>query len=245
MSNARVKPRALQLEMSFGRSESEMLRLLRREGARRLEKVAFRPNRSTIWSLTQEGRVLNLHEGYRGAPLPVVRAFVVIANHSRRSSVRYREACRFVRTWPGIDHALRRLNVRSPGRRSPRPVRCQGLPQEQVRVRDLYRRLNRTRFGDRLPTDIPLRISRRMKSRLGHMAPEGTSRNPTVGEIALNRTLLRKGNEAALEETLLHEMAHVAAYLFDGDPGHGSAWKAWARRAGCRPTPCIAIPVRA
>ncbi|NNF27113.1 MAG: SprT-like domain-containing protein [Gemmatimonadetes bacterium] len=240
-----MKPRALQLELTFGRSESEMLRLLRREGASRLEGVAFRRNRSTIWSLTQNGRVLNLHEGYRGAPLSVVRAFVAIANHGHRSSGRYREACRVVRSWPGIDHALGRLRAHSTSRRRPRPVPCQGTPQERIRVRALYRRLNGTRFEDRLPTDIPIRISRRMKTRLGHMAPEGTSRNPTVGEIALNRMLFRGGNEAALEETLLHEMAHVAAYLFDGDSGHGPAWKTWALRAGCGPTPCIAIPVRA
>ena len=235
-----------QLEFTFGRSESEVLRLLKREGARRLERVVFRPNRSTIWSLTQGGRVLNLHEGYRSAPLSVMRAFATIANHSRRTNARYKEACQVVRSWPGIDHAIRRLRSKSPRARArTRTIRCQGTPEEQVRIRQLYRRLNRVRFEDRLPTDIPLRISRRMKSRLGHIAPEGTSKQPIVGEIALNRALLRKGNEAALQETLLHEMAHVAAYLFDGDAGHGAAWRAWALRVGCRPTPCISLPVRA
>ena len=223
-----------------------MLRLLRREGADRLERVAFRPNRSTIWSLTRDGRALNLHEGYRDAPLSIVRAFVAIANNYRRANGKYREACQHVRSWPGIDHAMRR--VRSQSGRARRPARvipCQGTPPQQLRIRELYRQLNRTRFDDRLPTDIPLRISRRMKSRLGHMAPEGTARSRSVGEIALNRMLFRKGNEAALRETLLHEMAHVAAYLFDGDAGHGAAWRAWAVRAGCRPNPCISIPVRA
>jgi len=235
---------AHQLELPFGRTEADVLGILRREGAQRLKRVAFRPNRSTIWSLTQSGRVLNLHEGYRAAPTSVLKAFAVIANHSRRPTSRYREACRVVRGWPGIDHALRRMHRPGSGRAASRPIRCQGTPQEQLRVRRLYERLNRTRFGDRLPTDIPLRISRRMTSRLGHIAPEGTSRNPLVGEIALNRSLLRKGNEEALRETLLHEMAHVAAYLFDGDSGHGEAWRTWARRAGCRPAPCIELPVR-
>jgi len=234
-----------QLELAFGRTDVEVLRMLRRAGAHRLERVAFRPNRSTIWSLTREGRVLNLHEGYRAAPASVLQAFVTIANHSRRSSPRYRDACRLVRSWPGIDHALRRVRSSSGhSRPTTRVVRCQGTVDERLRVRRLYDQLNRTRFQDRLPTDIPLRISRRMKSRLGHMAPEGTRKAPTVGEIALNRTLLRKGNEVALRETLLHEMAHVAAYLFDGDAGHGLAWRDWARRAGCRPTPCIAFPMR-
>lgn len=234
-----------QLDLGLSWSETEVLRALRRGGARRLEQVVFRPNRSTIWSLTQKGRVLNLHEGYRRAPIEVIRAFAVIVRHAARPNAAYREACRAVQGWPGIDRALRTLRQRRARAAAPTAlVRCQGTPEEQLRMRKLYDRLNRTRFKGRLPEDIPLRISRRMRSRLGHMAPEGSPRRPIVAEIALNRTLFRRGNEAVLRETLLHEMAHVAAYIFDGEADHGDAWRAWAVRAGCEPAPCISLPVR-
>jgi hypothetical protein len=36
-----------------------------------------------------------------------------------------------------------------------------------------------------------------------------------------------------LADTLLHEMAHVADWLVDGERGHGPTWRAWARTAGC------------
>ncbi len=54
-------------------------------------------------------------------------------------------------------------------------------------------------------------------------------------EIALNLDLLLPGNDAELVDTLLHEMAHAADWLFDGERRHGSSWRRWAERAGCAP----------
>lgn len=31
--------------------------------------------------------------------------------------------------------------------------------------------------------------------------------------------------------TLIHELCHAATWLFNGDKGHGSQWKAWAAKA--------------
>ena len=236
-----------QLELEFDpvRTSEEVLRFIRQSGARRLERVTFRANRSTIWSLTRGGRALNLHEGYRRAPDSVLRAFGVIVTRAHRPDGSYRDACRVVRDWPGVDRAIRmRRTARKPGQRRRRMTRCQGTEAERARMRALYERLNEARFHDRLPTDIPLRISRRMKTRLGHMAAEGSADQRLVGEVALNRVLFRRGNEAVLVETLLHEMAHVAAYLFDGHAGHGPPWRRWAAAAGCHPGPCITLPLR-
>ena len=58
--------------------------------------------------------------------------------------------------------------------------------------------------------------------------------------MALNGRLFREGYEGLLRETLLHEVAHIAAYLFEGDAGHGRAWRRWAIRLGCPPSPCLA-----
>jgi predicted SprT family Zn-dependent metalloprotease len=63
---------------------------------------------------------------------------------------------------------------------------------------------------------------------------EDRKRGRYVVEIALNVDLMMEGNGAERIDTLLHEMAHVADYLFDGNYGHGESWKSWARHAGCR-----------
>ncbi len=99
----------------------------------------------------------------------------------------------------------------------------------------LYLYVNRTRFGGLLPDGAPVRLSRRMRSSLGHMLPGyDRQRGRFVAEIALNADLMLAGNGAVRFDTLIHEMAHVADYLFDGVVGHGTTWRAWARFAGCR-----------
>jgi len=113
---------------------------------------------------------------------------------------------------------------------------CCGTPQQRTYVQAIYRYFNHTRFGGALPADIPVRLSSRMRSSLGHMLPghqEGDGRY--VVEIALNVDLLLAGNGPERIDTLLHEMAHAADYLRDGERGHGASWRDWARRVGCRP----------
>jgi hypothetical protein len=112
-------------------------------------------------------------------------------------------------------------------------------------LRTLYRYLNETRFDGLLPGALPVRLSSRMGTSLGHMWPaddEGTERS--VVEIALNVDLMLEGNGAERFDTLLHEMAHVADYLLTGHRGHGKSWRDWARRVGCRPERLYRRPVR-
>ncbi len=231
------------------RTEEQFLATLRREGARRVRTVRFRANRSTIWSLTQGGTALNLHAGYRGAPLSVVRAFAVIVNEAFRRSPAYHSAAEVVREWPGLRPAIRREHARwerrTGRRRSPLdPSPCCGTPAQQRYLRRLYRYLNRSRFDGCLPDDIPVRFSDRMTSRLGQMIPGLKNGVPCVVEIALNVDLLLEGNGRERLDTLVHEMAHAAAYLYDGDRGHGEAWQAWARHARCSPTACSTNRIR-
>ena len=230
---------------------------LRKLGARRLEKISFRNNRVTIWSLTQCGSALNLHAGYRNAPESVVDHFVDIVRHWRRPNGEYRAAARKVREWSELQDALDR--ARAAPRRAPRKRRraaCCGTPEQRLFLRAMYVHLNRTRFGGRLPERLRLRFSPRMKRRLGHMAreetlsPQGQPMIPSGPkawdrvEIALSVDLLIPGNEDAFRDTLLHEMAHVADYLTRGTTDHGPEWTAWARRVGCDPTLQASKPIR-
>jgi len=220
----------------------DILAALKHRGARRLKRVALRGNRSTIWSLTQGGTVLNLHEAYRFAPDAVLAAFALIVKKGGRRCAEVSEAQRVVREWPGLrpgleaarsaKHSLRHRGCAGPGESV---AYCCGTPRQRAYIRALYRYLNETRFEGALPDDVPVRLSSRMTSRLGHMTPGFTrQRGRFVVEIALNVDLMLEGNGFERLDTLLHEMAHAADYLTDGGLSHDEGWQAWARRVGCR-----------
>lgn len=221
-------------------TEEGLLEALRGEGAHRLERVRFRSNRSTIWSVTAGGSVLNLHEGYRTAPWTCLRRFEPLVSRSGRSRGSLRAAAAAVRSWPGLLPAVRRARrgprpAPSAARRPVRPGPCSATPEQRAQLGELYARLNRERFQGLLPADLHLRLSRRMRSRLGHMRGHVRAGRRYVIEIALSADLMLEGNGPAREETLVHEMAHAADWLIHGGRGHGATWKAWAVHAGCEP----------
>lgn len=140
-------------------------------------------------------------------------------------------------------------------RRRPRPGHGTGRPREEspgpccatpgqlAYLRRLYDRLNRERFQGTLPSALHLRLSARMRSRLGHMRGHVVDGRRYVVEIALSVDRMLEGNRRCRVDTLVHEMAHAADWLVDGGRGHGASWKVWARRAGCEPRACTRAPV--
>lgn len=231
------------------RSEAEILDLLRTYGASALRRVRLKENRATIWSLTQRGRVLNLHAAFAGAPARLLKEFAVIAMEAHRPTSAYHRATCRVAAWPPLEREIQRLRVQSrrhrlPGSRDMGVGPCCATPTQRVYLRKLYTYLNQTRFGGRLPASIPLRLSNRMHVSLGQMVPGLRDGRPVVVEIALNVDLMLPGNGWARLDTLLHEMAHAADYLIEGQTGHGESWRKWARRAGCAAEACTASPIR-
>jgi hypothetical protein len=235
------------------RTESQLLEILHCRGATRVQRVRFRANRSTIWSLTQGGFVLNLHLAYRNAPREVIDHFATIAREARGGTIAYRDAAAAVRGWEGLEPEMARIRQehrrqrgsasrRRPGPRGSGPC-CATEEQKEYLVR-LYRILNRDRFGGRLPADVTVRLSNRMKTRIGHMLPGFSEGVRHVVEIALNVDLMLEGNGRARVDTMVHEMAHAAAWLFSGGVDHGPTWRRWARHAGCRETACATGPIR-
>jgi predicted SprT family Zn-dependent metalloprotease len=65
--------------------------------------------------------------------------------------------------------------------------------------------------------------------------PDGV--NP--GRIELSVYAVDLNDEAAIRDTLLHEIAHALAGEM-GEYGHGRVWKEKARKLGARPTACSA-----
>lgn len=220
------------------RSDREILDFLRASGARRLRKVRLKANRSTIWSLTQNGQVLNIHTAFASAPRRVLREFVIIVREAFTSSAAYRRASHRLAAWPPLTREMRRLRSEDARHRRPSPRGagvgpCCATPAQRAYLRKLYLYLNRTRFGGHLPRTIPLRLSNRMRSRLGHMAADQRSGRRVVIEIALNVDLMLESNGRLRLDTLLHEMAHAADFLAHGCYDHGESWRRIARRVGC------------
>jgi len=210
----------------------EFLFELQRRGAKRLSRVSFRRNRSILWSLTQRGRVLNLHVAYAAATEELLDAFAVLAREGGIRSRATRQAAHLVGAWPAVTYALQEARA---ARENGIPTGCCATPEQKRYLKALYRYFNQTRFGGRLPDSIPVRLSSRMVSSLGHMLPADDEGPRRVAEIALNVDLMLPGNGAERIDTLLHEMAHAADYLETGSRGHGSSWRRWARRVGARP----------
>jgi hypothetical protein len=226
----------------------DFLHAIRLRGATRIRLVRFRNNRSTVWSLTQRGTVLNVHAAYRKAPARLLDSFATLAIEGGVGSATSRRAAREISEWPDVARAIRAAqdeHAASADRHASEQSPDSGAtPQQQSYLHALYRYFNRTRFDNQLPNDIPLRISHRMKSALGHVLP-GTRPDGSryVVELALNVDLLLAANGAERVDTLLHEMAHVADYLESGNRGHGRSWREWARRVGCQPTTLYERPV--
>jgi hypothetical protein len=97
-----------------------------------------------------------------------------------------------------------------------------------MQLQEWHRRLNAERFDDTLAT-ISVRVSRRMRSRLGHYAP---AQRGAPAEIAISRRhVKRHGFEQALQ-TLLHEMVHQWQDESRLPLSHGADFRRKAREVG-------------
>ena len=86
--------------------------------------------------------------------------------------------------------------------------------------------------------EIPIRISRRMKSRLGHYSPAGETSEP---EIVLSRRHIRRDGWDEALHTLLHEMVHQWQDEQGLAVDHGASFRAKARAVGITPLACRAV----
>lgn len=217
-------------------SEDEFIQELHSRGAHGIRRVRFKANRTRLVSLSKDRHTLNVHMCFQAAPgdvLDAIAAFVRL----RESTAEYRAAIARLRAfWEGqTPPELVSL--------PPRPGR--GTPAQTRFLARLYSQLNRTRFRRRLPADLHLRLSDRMSRRFGHVQYGRTrGEERVVEEIALNIDLLMPGNERALVDTLLHEMAHVEAWLEHGHRDHGPAWRRIAERVGCDAHACSHVRIR-
>jgi hypothetical protein len=200
------------------RDGDDLLIRLRTLGLRRIEECRLTRNRNVLVSFS--GTMLRVHEGFLAAPEPVLRAIVVFVEGRTRADRR----------------AAQRAIVSHPVRSTvpPRTRRESTHPDDEplaVALADHHARLNAEHFDGELRA-VPIRVSRRMKSRLGHYtAPT----NGDIGEIAISRRHIRRhGWEEALH-TLLHEMVHQWQHEQGHVIDHGPHFRRKAREVGIVP----------
>jgi hypothetical protein len=125
--------------------------------------------------------------------------------------------------------------------RHPRPARIARSPRAKRLVRthpedepiamqlqEWHGRLNVERFGGKLGA-IAVRVSRRMRSRLGHYAP---AQRGASAEIAISQRHVKRHGFAQGLQTLLHEMVHQWQDESKLPLGHGADFRRKAREVG-------------
>jgi hypothetical protein len=170
------------------------------------------------------GRMLRIHEGYAHAPDKVLEAIVrFVTPHARRNT--RLAARRIFLDFPAEEHA--------PSRRAaePRKVAPADAPLVE-RLRQLHVDLNARHFDGAL-RPVPIRISGRMRQRLGELRMERKSGQPV--HIGISRRHIRRDGWTSVEETLLHEMVHQWQAETGRPVDHGPEFRRKAREVGITP----------
>jgi hypothetical protein len=217
----RIHDDPAQLGLTFDsvpRDGDELLAVLRARGLTRIDRCALTRNSRVMVSF--RGSELRIHRGYLAAAPEVLDAIVRLVQ-GRTKAIR-REAGKFIVANSPVtaDNSSRR--------------REQNHPDDAAWSAKLvaeHTRLNAEHFQNSLKT-IVVRVSRRMKSRLGHYSPADAS---SAAEIAISRRHIRRHGWDDALETLLHEMVHQWQAETGRVLDHGPEFRRKAREVGIRP----------
>ncbi len=193
-------------------------------GLRDIERISVHTNRTVMVSLSAR-RVLRLHRGYAAAPDRVLRAIIRFLNPRVPRALR-RLAEREFLGFPVEQHSPSRPAVLRADR--PRPGDLLLLH----RLEQLHMMLNAAHFGGTLEP-LPLRISGRMRSRLGEVSVDLRTGRPI--EIAISRRHLTRHPWPEVEHTMLHEMVHQWQAESGLRVDHGRTFREKARAVGVLP----------
>lgn len=211
-----------QLELGFNagtpHTADELLARLQQLGLQRITRCRLTRNRNVMVSFG--AGELRVHEGYLSAPEPVLQAIVIFVEGRTRAE--RRAAQRVI-----LGHPIR--VARPATRRERTHEEDLGIAE---RLREWHRRYNTRHFQGRL-REIDIRVSRRMKSRLGHYTAATPGNEPA--EIAISRAHLRRHGWGETLHTLLHEMVHQWQDESGHTIDHGRSFRAKAREIGIAP----------
>jgi len=218
---------ALELDEPPPKNAEELRARLQRLGLGSQYRVRLTTNRTVVVSYS--GGELRIHNSFLDADEEVWKAIIRFV-HGRTRVIR-NEARRTILEFPVARAANAPRRKRAPERTHPADI---PLIRELTRLHKAY---NEERF-DAVLREIPIRTSRRMKSRLGHYSPASEGCEP---EIVLSRRHIRRDGWAEAVHTLLHEMVHQ----WQDEQGlvvdHGASFRAKARAVGITPMACRAV----
>ena len=217
---------ALGFEEEPPRNAEELRARLMRLGLGARYTVRLTSNKTVVVSYS--GGELRIHNSFLAADEDVWKAIITFV-HARNRDVR-QEARRTILEFPVATGAATRP-ARKPEKNHPADA---PLVAELTRWHSAY---NVERFGSTL-RPVPIRISRRMKSRLGHYTPATDGAKP---EIVLSRRHIRRDGWTEALHTLLHEMVHQWQDEQGLAVDHGSTFRAKARAVGITPLACRAV----
>lgn len=210
------------------RSASEFLAFLQALGLRSIDRCRLTRNRAVMVSF-RDGE-LRVHEGYLGAPVDVLRAIVTFVEG--KSAAERRRARAIIVAHPVVPP--------DPGGARREPRTHEEDAELAAGLAEWHLAYNLRFFEGRLRA-IPVRVSRRMRSRLGHYTAASGGGG---AEIAISlRHIVRHGVDEALH-TLLHEMVHQWQDESGQAIDHGPVFRAKARAMGITPAARRAVAAR-
>lgn len=225
----------LELDAATLQTGDDLLARLRSLGLRRIQRCRLTRNANVM--VSWRGDELRVHEGYLTAPIDVHEAIVTFVES--RSRAERRSATKRIVAYSGS-------TWRDSGRRERTRPEDEPLAQK---LAEWHKRLNDEYFGGELRA-VPIRVSRRMKSRLGHYTAgrlngpaagqpdDSTAGRPAtngekpVGEIAISWRHARRHRWEEVIHTLIHEMVHQWQDENGLEIDHGPRFRAKARDVG-------------
>jgi hypothetical protein len=170
-------------------------------------------------------RVLRIHAGYAHASDSVLGAIIRFLDARLPRAVR-RAAERELLAFPVEEYA----SSGPPQLRQERP-----RPGDLLllhRLSQAFDRFNRDHFAGQL-SNVPIRLSGRMRSRLGELSVDIRTGQPI--EIAISRRHIARHRWSEVEQTLLHEMVHQWQAATGLPVDHGPLFREKARQVGVVP----------
>jgi hypothetical protein len=205
-----------QLELTFDESLGALERL-KRLGLRGMTRVTLTSNRSVYVSV--RGTELRMHEAFAHAPDEILRAIVVFVCGR---GVERRVARKAIVAYP-VPRGESKPRARERLHPDDHPL-AERLTAEHAR-------LNVAHFQGVL-RPMSVRVSRRMRTRLGHYTPALTH---GTAEIVMSRRHLRRHGWDEVVDTLLHEMVHQWQDECGLSVDHGPGFRRKARDVGASP----------
>ncbi|MDQ3674819.1 MAG: SprT-like domain-containing protein [Gemmatimonadota bacterium] len=218
---------ALGLDEEPPRNAEELRARLMLLGLGARYRVRLTSNKTVVVSYS--GGELRIHNSFLAADEDVWKAIITFVH--ARNRVARQEARRAILEFPVASAEGHVHRTRRPERNHPADA---PLVSELRRWHESH---NQARFGGLL-RPVVIRISRRMKRRLGHYAPAADGVEP---EIVLSRRHIRRDGWTEALHTLLHEMVHQWQDEQGLPVDHGPTFRAKARAVGITPLACRAV----